>query len=106
MATAVIENLDFTNIDRFEICPNDENANVDEVDIGETIQNKDNPFYFGTSSRKRGGRFKQVVHAFLGFGGGTHTDHSKGAPIPEKTRDFMVFYYCINILYSILIWNE
>ena len=93
MVTAVVENLDFTNVDRFEICPNDENTNANDTDRVEATLNKEESFVFEMndgSTRQCGGRFKQIVHAYLGFGGGTHTNLPRSATLAEEARDYVV----------------
>ena len=89
MATAVIENLDFTNSNRFKADRIDENANSgeenEEMIDGECVLKKGEE-----SNRKRGGRFQQVVHNYLGFGGPISTDFPKSGTTQEERRDFVV----------------
>ena len=89
MATAVIENLDFTNSNRFKADRIDENANSgeenEEIIDGECVLKKGEE-----SNRKRGGRFQQAVHNYLGFGGPISTDFPKSGTTQEERRDFVV----------------
>ena len=99
MGTAVVENLDYTNIDRFERRPNDENANIGE-------NNKSGQFKYGSSAlqaevntlpdnlQKNRGRFKQVAHAYLGFSGAKFRDHPKQLLNSDENRDFVVCSVC------------
>lgn len=102
MATAVVENLDFTNIARFSADPSDENANTSNIrkkeifpgdgDSSDLYQEEDS-----VSNLKQGGRFRQVRHAYLGFAGHIRTDVPKNIFISsDEKRDFvvrwMIFY--------------
>ena len=96
MATAVVENLDFTNMARFCADRSDENANPpgsrkkelfpSEGDSSDLYQEENSD-----SNLKRGGRFRQVRHAYLGFAGHIRADVPKSIFISlEEKRDFVV----------------
>ena len=89
MSTAVVENLDFTTIDRFGNISNEDNINANNMKLGDktndcTLTTNEN------SNLKRGGRFQQVNHAYLGFGGHIRTDIPKIMPTQEDKTDFVV----------------
>ena len=98
MATSVVENLDFTNIDRLtcsvdQYRPNDPNDNINPIDSNGEMQNKSNSEMeniHDNSNPKRAGRFQQVVHAYLAFEGRHYQDISKYVPTLEEKRDFVV----------------
>ena len=96
MATAVVENLDFTNIARFSVDPSDENANAPNIRKRETFPSDidSSDVYQGENSDsnlKRGGRFRQVRHAYLGFAGHIRTDVPKSIfTPPDEKRDYVV----------------
>ena len=94
MATAVVENLDFTCVDRFGVeCDDKENSNdsngsktkseeEDSIDDLKKIED---------SNLKRGGRFQQVVHEYLGFGGHIRMDIPRSVSTPqEDEKDYVV----------------
>jgi hypothetical protein len=112
MATAVVENLDFTNMARFCADRSDENANPPSSRKKEIFPSEgdSSDLYQGENSDsnlKRGGRFRQVRHAYLGFAGHIRTDVPKSIIISsDEKRDFVVrrmiiytFFYRNNVFY-------
>ena len=105
MATAVVENLDFTCVNRFGI-EYDEEENSDNYnrDKSESEDNDsiDDLKKIEDSNLKRGGRFQQVVHEYLGFGGHIRMDIPRSVSTPQEDgKDYVVTFksfsrVCIN----------
>ena len=96
MATAVVENLDFTCVDRFGIDYDDkENSDNSNRDKSESEDNDsiNDLKKIEDSNLKRGGRFQQVVHEYLGFGGHIRMDIPRSVSTPQEDgKDYVVLY--------------
>ena len=94
MATAVVENLDFTCVDRFGIeCDDNENSKSPNIGKNECADEDltDDLKKIEDSNLKRGGRFQQVVHEYLGFGGHIRMDIPRSISTPqEDEKDYVV----------------
>lgn len=93
MATAVVENLDFTCVDRFGI--DKENSNNSNRDKSESEDNDsiNDLKKIEDSNLKRGGRFQQVVHEYLGFGGHIRMDIPRSVSTPQEDgKDYVVHF--------------
>ena len=94
MATAVVENLDFTCVDRFGIeCDDKENSKSSNINKNDCTEDDitDDLKKIEDSNLKRGGRFQQVVHEYLGFGGHIRMDISRSVSTPqEDEKDYVV----------------
>ena len=87
MSTAVVENLEFTCVDQFGTEYDDkENVNGSDIDSIDDLKKIED------SNLKRGGRFQQVVHEYLGFGGHIRMEIPRSISTPqEDARDYVVF---------------
>ena len=94
MATAVVENLDFTCVDRFGIESDDkENSTRSNISRNKCAEEDitDDLKKIEDSNLKRGGRFQQVVHEYLGFGGHIRMDIPRSVSTPqEDEKDYVV----------------
>ena len=102
MATAVVENLDFTCVDRFGIESDDkENSTRSNISQNKCAEEDitDDLKKIEDSNLKRGGRFQQVVHEYLGFGGHIRMDIPRSVSTPqEDEKDYVVRYLPSHLL--------